>query len=73
MIGDQSRVVCCEILTNEKQETAAGFWGRANADNHGSAHRRSMGRAARPPAGLAFEGQGAGGSGQDIIGTSARD
>ena len=73
MIGDQSRVVCYEILTNEKQETAAGFWGRANADDDGSAYRRSMGRASRPPAGLAFEGQRAGGSGQDIIGTSARD
>jgi transposase InsO family protein len=30
-IDDHSRVVYSEILTDEKQETATGFWGRANA------------------------------------------
>jgi len=30
-IDDNSRVVYSEILTNEKKETAAGFWQRANA------------------------------------------
>ena len=30
-IDDHSRVVYSEILTDEKQETAAGFWTRANA------------------------------------------
>ena len=30
-IDDHSRVVYSEILTNEKQETATAFWGRANA------------------------------------------
>jgi transposase InsO family protein len=30
-IDDHSRVVYSEILDNEKQETAAGFWERANA------------------------------------------
>ncbi|KQV08202.1 hypothetical protein ASC63_13845, partial [Leifsonia sp. Root112D2] len=30
-IDDRSRLVYSEILTNEKKETAAGFWERANA------------------------------------------
>ncbi|MFU8948174.1 IS481 family transposase, partial [Mycetocola zhadangensis] len=30
-IDDNTRVVYSEILTDEKKETAAGFWERANA------------------------------------------
>ena len=43
-IDDNSRLVYSEILTNEKKETAAGFWTRANAfyGSHGITVLRVM-------------------------------
>jgi len=43
-IDDHSRLAYSEILTNERQETAAGFWQRANAylTSHGILVRRVL-------------------------------
>lgn len=43
-VDDHSRLAYTEILTNEKKETAAGFWERANIyfESHGITVKRVL-------------------------------